>query len=38
MFTHDDLAQTIARRAEAGADQPYTRSLLDKGPAHCATL
>ena len=36
MFTLDDLAQTIARRAEAGADQSYTRSLLDKGPAHCA--
>ena len=36
MFTLNDLAQTIARRAEAGADQAYTRSLLDKGPAHCA--
>jgi phosphoribosyl-ATP pyrophosphohydrolase len=36
MFTLDDLAETIARRAHAGADQSYTRSLLDKGPVHCA--
>ena len=36
LVTLDDLAQTIARRAEAGADQSYTRSLPDKGPAHCA--
>jgi phosphoribosyl-ATP pyrophosphohydrolase len=36
MFTLDDLAETIARRAEASAGQSYTRSLLDKGAAHCA--
>ena len=36
MFTLDDLAETIARRAGASADQSYTRSLLDRGPAYCA--
>ena len=36
MFSLDDLAETIARRAEATADQSYTKSLLDKGAAHCA--
>ncbi len=36
MFTLDDLAEMIARRADASADRSYTRSLLDKGPAHCA--
>ncbi len=36
MFSLDDLAETIARRADANADQSYTRSLLDKGPAYCA--
>jgi len=36
MFTLDDLAETIARRAEASAEQSYTRSLLDGGAAHCA--
>ncbi len=36
MFTLDDLSETIARRAEASADQSYTRSLLDRGAAHCA--
>ncbi len=36
MFTLDDLAGIIDRRAEASADQSYTRSLLDKGVAHCA--
>ena len=36
MFTLDELAETIARRAGASADQSYTRSLLDSGPAHCA--
>ncbi len=36
MFTLDDLAGTIARRAGAGADESYTRSLLDRGPAYCA--
>jgi phosphoribosyl-ATP pyrophosphohydrolase len=36
MFTLDDLAEVIAQRAEATADQSYTRSLLDRGAAHCA--
>ncbi len=36
MFTIDDLAEIIDRRAEASAEQSYTRSLLDKGVAHCA--
>jgi phosphoribosyl-ATP pyrophosphohydrolase len=36
MFTLDDLADTIARRAEASAAQSYTRSLLERGAAHCA--
>ncbi len=36
MFSLDDLAETIARRAEATADQSYTKSLLDRGAAHCA--
>ena len=36
MFTLDDLARIIAERASAGADKSYTRTLLDKGEAHCA--
>jgi phosphoribosyl-ATP pyrophosphohydrolase len=36
VFTLSDLAEIIARRAAASADQSYTRSLLDKGVAHCA--
>jgi len=36
MFTLDDLAETIARRAEADAGRSYTRGLLDRGAAHCA--
>jgi phosphoribosyl-ATP pyrophosphohydrolase len=36
MFTLDDLAETIARRAEASSVQSYTRSLLDKGAPYCA--
>jgi phosphoribosyl-ATP pyrophosphohydrolase len=36
MFTLDDLARIIAERADAGAQQSYTRTLLDKGAAHCA--
>jgi phosphoribosyl-ATP pyrophosphohydrolase len=36
MFTLDDLARIIAERASAGADQSYTRTLIDKGAAHCA--
>ncbi len=36
MFSLDDLSRSIARRAEASAEQSYTRSLLDKGAIHCA--
>ncbi len=36
MFTLDELARAIDRRAEASAQASYTRSLLDKGAAHCA--
>ena len=35
-FTLDELARTIERRAGASAETSYTRSLLDKGAAHCA--
>jgi len=34
--TIHDLAATIQARAAAGGEKSYTRSLLDKGPAHCA--
>jgi phosphoribosyl-ATP pyrophosphohydrolase len=36
MFTLDELARTIDARAGASAKTSYTRSLLDKGAAHCA--
>jgi phosphoribosyl-ATP pyrophosphohydrolase len=36
MFTLDELARTIDQRAGASAEMSYTRSLLDKGAAHCA--
>ena len=36
MFTLDELAHTIDQRAETSAESSYTRSLLDKGAAHCA--
>jgi phosphoribosyl-ATP pyrophosphohydrolase len=36
MFTLDELARTIDARAGASAETSYTRSLLDKGAAHCA--
>jgi phosphoribosyl-ATP pyrophosphohydrolase len=36
MFTLDELARTIDERAGASAQISYTRSLLDKGAAHCA--
>jgi phosphoribosyl-ATP pyrophosphohydrolase len=36
MFILDELAQTIDQRAGTSAETSYTRSLLDKGPAHCA--
>jgi phosphoribosyl-ATP pyrophosphohydrolase len=36
MFTLAELAQTIEQRARASAETSYTRSLLDRGAAHCA--
>ena len=36
MFTLNELAQTIDQRADASAEASYTRSLLEKGAAHCA--
>ncbi len=36
VFTLDELARTIDQRAGASAESSYTRSLLDKGAAHCA--
>src|SRR5215467_13004546 len=36
VFTLDELARTIDQRSGASADSSYTRSLLDKGAAHCA--
>jgi phosphoribosyl-ATP pyrophosphohydrolase len=36
MFTLEELAETIARRAGGSAETSYTRSLLDRGSAHCA--
>ena len=36
MFSLNDLAEIIDRRAGASAENSYTRSLLDKGAAHCA--
>ena len=36
MFTLEKLARTIDQRAGASADTSYTRSLLDRGAAHCA--
>jgi phosphoribosyl-ATP pyrophosphohydrolase len=36
MFSLDDLAEIIDRRAGASADASYTKSLLEKGVAHCA--
>jgi phosphoribosyl-ATP pyrophosphohydrolase len=35
-FTLRDLAARVKERAQAGAGASYTRSLLDKGVAHCA--
>lgn len=35
-FTVYDLETRIGERAAAGAEQSYTRKLLDKGAAHCA--
>jgi len=36
MFTLDDLSQLIEHRAQASAETSYTRTLLDRGVAHCA--
>jgi phosphoribosyl-ATP pyrophosphohydrolase len=36
MFGLENLAEIVARRAEADAGASYTRSLLDKGVAQCA--
>ena len=36
MFTLDDLSDMIAHRAAVSAEKSYTRSLLDRGAAHCA--
>ncbi|HLW92523.1 MAG TPA: phosphoribosyl-ATP diphosphatase [Roseiarcus sp.] len=36
MFSLDDLARTIAERAQGSAEKSYTRSLLDKGPKGAA--
>jgi phosphoribosyl-ATP pyrophosphohydrolase len=35
-FTLSDLESVIASRASADAENSYTKSLLDKGPEHCA--
>ena len=35
-FTLDDLAAIVATRSRAEAGASYTRSLLERGPAHCA--
>ena len=35
-FTLDELARTIDERAGTSAETSYTRTLLDKGAAHCA--
>ena len=35
-FTLHDLAARVKERAQASAEESYTRKLLDKGVAHCA--
>ena len=35
-FTLADLEQRVKERAKATAESSYTRTLLDKGVAHCA--
>jgi phosphoribosyl-ATP pyrophosphohydrolase len=35
-FTLADLEKRVHARAKASAGESYTRSLLDKGVAHCA--
>ncbi len=36
VFTLADLEQRVRERVEASAAESYTRSLIDKGVAHCA--
>ena len=36
MFALENLAEIVARRAEADAENSYTRALLDKGVNRCA--
>jgi phosphoribosyl-ATP pyrophosphohydrolase len=36
MFALENLAEIVARRAEADGGSSYTRTLLDKGVAQCA--
>ena len=35
-FTLADLEKRVKERAQASATESYTRSLIDKGVAHCA--
>jgi len=35
-FTLADLERRVAERAQASADESYTRALIDRGAAHCA--
>src|SRR5262245_52549256 len=35
-FSFHDLEKRVAERAQASADQSYTRALLDRGVDHCA--
>ena len=35
-FTLSDLEQRVRERAQSGTQASYTRSLLDRGVAHCA--
>lgn len=35
-FTLADLEKRVHERAQASAGESYTRSLIDKGVAHCA--
>ena len=35
-FTLADLEKRVNERAQAGAGESYTRTLLDKGVGHCA--
>jgi phosphoribosyl-ATP pyrophosphohydrolase len=36
IFTLSDLEKRVHVRAQASAEQSYTRALIDKGVAHCA--